>query len=242
LGIEDKILYHEYSTRELQQRLTPADVLAWMKTGNERFRSGNRLQRDLTFQINATTTGQFPLAVILGCIDSRAPAEMVFDVGLGELFSTRIAGNVVREKVLGSLEYACAVAGAKLILVMGHTRCGAVQTAVQLAVRGDQSCEQLGCDHLNLIIQEIQKSTDSKLLEGWDQHAPLVQQSIVDEVARRNALNSVQWIYRESATLRRMADEGRIAIVGALYHIESGIIDFMTHEAIGAALDRSSGG
>jgi carbonic anhydrase/SulP family sulfate permease len=167
---------------------------------------------------------------------------MVFDVGLGELFSTRIAGNVVRKKVLGSLEYACAVAGAKLILVMGHTRCGAVQTAVQLAVRGDQSCEQLGCDHLNLIIQEIQKSTDSKLLEGWDQHAPLVQQSIVDEVARRNALSSVQWIYRESATLRRMADEGRIAIVGALYHIENGIIDFMTHEAIGATLDSSSGG
>jgi len=137
LGIEDKILYHEYSTRELQQRLSPADVLAWMKAGNERFRSGKRLQRDLTFQINATTTGQYPLAVILGCIDSRAPAEMVFDVGLGELFSTRIAGNVVREKVLGSLEYACAVAGAKLILVMGHTRCGAVQTAVQLAGRDE---------------------------------------------------------------------------------------------------------
>ncbi|MFN6130196.1 MAG: bifunctional SulP family inorganic anion transporter/carbonic anhydrase [Planctomycetota bacterium] len=242
LGIEDKILYHEYSTRELQQRLTPADVLAWMKSGNERFRSGNRLQRDLTFQINATTTGQYPLAVILGCIDSRAPAEMVFDVGLGELFSTRIAGNVVREKVLGSLEYACAVAGAKLILVMGHTRCGAVQTAVQLAVRGDQSCEQLGCDHLNLIIQEIQKSIDSQILEGWDQHAPLVQQSIVDEVARRNALNSVQWIYRESATLRRMADEGKIAIVGALYHIENGVIDFLIKEAIGASVERSNGG
>jgi carbonic anhydrase len=237
LGIEDRILYHEYSTRELQQRLTPADVLAWMKSGNERFRSGNRLQRDLTFQINATTTGQYPLAVILGCIDSRAPAEMVFDVGLGELFSTRIAGNVVREKVLGSLEYACAVAGAKLILVMGHTRCGAVQTAVQLAVRGDQSCEQLGCDHLNLIIQEIQKSIDSQILEGWDQHAPLVQQSIVDEVARRNTLNSVQWIYRESATLRRMADEGKIAIVGALYHIENGLIDFLTREAIGAPVE-----
>jgi carbonic anhydrase/SulP family sulfate permease len=241
LGIEDRILYHEYSTRELQQRLTPADVLAWMKTGNERFRSGKRLQRDLTFQINATTTGQFPLAVILGCIDSRAPAEMVFDVGLGELFSTRIAGNVVREKVLGSLEYACAVAGAKLILVMGHTRCGAVQTAVQLAVRGEESCEPIGCDHLNLIIKEIQKSTDSQLLQSWEERAPMVQQSIVDEVARRNALNSVQWIYRESATLRRMADEGKIAIVGALYHIETGMTDFMTKEAIGAELENPDG-
>lgn len=242
LGIEDRILYHEYSTRELQQRFSPADVLAWMKAGNERFRSGNRLQRDLTFQINATTTGQYPLAVILGCIDSRAPAEMVFDVGLGELFSTRIAGNVVREKVLGSLEYACAVAGAKLILVMGHTRCGAVQTAVQLAVRGEESCEPIGCDHLNLIIKEIQKSADTQLLESWDDSTTLVQKSIVDEVSRRNALNSVQWIYRESETLRRMADEGKIAIVGALYHIETGLIDFMTKEAIGAPVDRSDGG
>ena len=238
LGIEDRILYNEYSTRELQQRLSPADVLTWMMAGNERFRSGDRLQRDLTFQINATTTGQYPLAVILGCIDSRAPAEMVFDVGLGELFSTRIAGNVVREKVLGSLEYACAVAGAKLIVVMAHTRCGAVQTAVQLASRDEHHCAGFGCEHLDLIINEIQKSVEPKVLVGWEEHPPLVQQSIVDEVARRNALNSVQWIYRESSTLRRMADEGKIAIVGALYHIENGIIDFMTREAIGAELER----
>jgi carbonic anhydrase len=167
---------------------------------------------------------------------------MVFDVGLGELFSTRIAGNVVREKVLGSLEYACAVAGANLILVMGHTRCGAVQTAVQLAARGENNCEQFGCDHLKLIIKEIQKSIDSQILEGWGQHAPLVQQSIVDEVARRNTLNSVQWIYCESATLRRMADEGKIPIVGALYHIENGVIDFLTREAIGAPVERVNEG
>ncbi|MFN9985212.1 MAG: bifunctional SulP family inorganic anion transporter/carbonic anhydrase, partial [Pirellula sp.] len=163
LGIEDRILYNEYSTRDLQKRLSPAEVLSWMKAGNERFRTGKRLQRDLTFQISATTTGQFPLGVILGCIDSRAPAEMVFDVGLGELFSTRIAGNVVREKVLGSLEYACAVAGAKLIVVMAHTRCGAVQTAVQLALRGEHECGGFGCEHLDLIINEIQKSITPNL-------------------------------------------------------------------------------
>jgi carbonic anhydrase/SulP family sulfate permease len=237
LGIEDQILYHEYSTRELQQRFSPADVLEWMRAGNERFRSGHRLQRDLTFQISASSTGQYPLAVILGCIDSRTPAEMVFDVGLGELFSARIAGNVVREKVLGSLEYACCVAGAKLILVKGHTRCGAVQTAVSLAAKGESSCKQFGCDHLDLIIREIQKSTDPEILRDWDRLSPERQQAIVDEVAKRNALNSVRWIYHESLPLRRMADEGKIAIVGALYHIEQGQIEFMTDEAIGAPLE-----
>ena len=239
LGIEDRILYNEYSTRDLQKRLSPAEVLSWMKAGNERFRTGKRLQRDLTFQISATTTGQFPLGVILGCIDSRAPAEMVFDVGLGELFSTRIAGNVVREKVLGSLEYACAVAGAKLIVVMAHTRCGAVQTAVQLALRGEHECGGFGCEHLDLIINEIQKSITPNLLDRWDDRTLLLQQSIVDEVARRNALNSVSWIYRESETLRRMADEGKIAIVGALYHIEDGAIDFMLQDAIGAPVENT---
>jgi carbonic anhydrase len=236
LGIEDRILYDEYSTSELQRKFTPADVLAWMKAGNARFREGNRLQRDLAFQISASTGGQYPLAVILGCIDSRAPAEIVFDVGLGELFSARIAGNVVREKVLGSLEYACAVAGAKLILVMGHTRCGAVQAAVQLAFRNEHSCAGLECEHLDLIIKEIQKSVDTRVLSRWDDQPPEIKQEIIDQVAKRNVLNSVQWIYRESQTLRRMADSGKIAIVGALYHIESGAIDFMTEDAIGAQL------
>jgi carbonic anhydrase/SulP family sulfate permease len=236
LGIEDRILYNEYSTSELQRRFTPADVLAWMKAGNARFREGNRLQRDLAFQISASTGGQYPLAVILGCIDSRVPAEIVFDVGLGELFSARIAGNVVREKVLGSLEYACAVAGAKLILVMGHTRCGAVQAAVQLAARNEHSCTGLECDHLDLIIKEIQKSVDTRILAGWDEQLPDEKQRIIDEVAKRNVLNSVKWIYRESQTLRRLADGGKIAIVGALYHIESGVIDFMTEDAMGAQL------
>ncbi|MCU0707091.1 MAG: SulP family inorganic anion transporter [Pirellula sp.] len=242
LGIEDRILYSEYSTRDLQQKFSPADVLAWIKAGNERFRSGNRLQRDLTFQIGASITGQYPLAVILGCIDSRAPAEMIFDVGLGELFSTRIAGNVVREKVLGSLEYACAVAGAKLVLVMGHTRCGAVQTAVQLAAHDEHSCHKFGCDHLDLIINEIQKSIPEEMLPGWDDRPQLVRESIIDEVARRNTLNSVRRIYEESETLRRMADEGKIAIVGALYHLETGVIDFMIQDAIGAPLEPTEAG
>jgi carbonic anhydrase/SulP family sulfate permease len=108
---------------------------------------------------------------------------------------------------------------------------------VSLAAKGESSCKQFGCDHLDLIIREIQKSTDPEILRDWDRLSPERQQAIVDEVAKRNALNSVRWIYHESLPLRRMADEGKIAIVGSLYHIEQGRIDFMTEEAIGAPLE-----
>jgi carbonic anhydrase/SulP family sulfate permease len=236
MGIADRVLYQEYSTRELQQRLSPKEILELMKEGNERFRSGLRLQRDLTYQIGAGAAGQHPLAVILGCIDSRAPAEIIFDVGLGEVFSTRIAGNVVRAKVLGSLEYACAVAGAKLILVMGHSRCGAVQTAVQLAVTGETSCGPVGCGHLDLIIEEIQKSIEPGSLRDWDRMTAEERQGVVDAVAKRNALNSARWIYRESETLQRLADAGKIAIVSAIYNLDQGAIEFLTEHAIGASV------
>ena len=124
----------DYSTRELQNALTPQQVLQILKDGHERFRTGRRLTRDLGRQVNATADGQHPLAVVLSCIDSRTPAELIFDLGMGDIFSVRIAGNVTSRKVLASVEYGCAVAGAKLILVMGHTRCGAVTAAVNLIV------------------------------------------------------------------------------------------------------------
>ncbi len=226
MGIEDKIHYQEYSTRELQQRLTPHEILDLMRVGNQRFRDGERLQRDFSFQRDVVATAQFPLAVILGCIDSRAPAELVFDVGLGEVFSVRIAGNVVREKVLGSLEYACAVAGAKLILVMGHTGCGAVQSAVQMAATHTTSCGDIGCVHLDLIVAEIQRSIAPKSLHDWSERSPVERQQIIDDVARRNAIHSAEIIYQESETLRRLADEGQIAIVSGLYHLEDGSLEF----------------
>ncbi|MEK6262449.1 MAG: SulP family inorganic anion transporter, partial [Planctomycetota bacterium] len=131
--LDDEIHYVDYSNRTLQDRLTPEQVLRIFKDGNERFRTGQRLTRDLGRQINATADAQYPLAVVLSCIDSRTPTEMIFDLGLGDIFSVRIAGNITSAKVLGSLEYSCAVAGAKLILVMGHTQCGAVTTAVNFA-------------------------------------------------------------------------------------------------------------
>ena len=159
-ALQDEIQYVDYSTRELQEVLTPAQVLQILKEGNERFRSGKRLTRDLGRQLNATAMGQHPLAVVLSCIDSRTPSELILDLGLGDIFSIRIAGNVTSPKVLGSMEYGCAVAGAKLIVVIGHTQCGAVTAAVSLADSDETAEQATGCQHLQPIIQEIQKAID----------------------------------------------------------------------------------
>lgn len=227
MGIKDHILYTEYSTKEIQQKLSPDDVLSILLKGNERFLSGQRLVRDLNYQIGESASGQFPLAIILGCIDSRAPAEIVFDVGLGEVFSTRIAGNVVRSKVLGSLEYACAVAGAKVILVMGHTRCGAVTTAVNLASQRRHSCADVGCDHLDLIIEAIQQNVEYGELSHWDEKSPDERQAIIEEVARKNALQSARQIYHDSTTLRNLYDSKKIAIVASIYNVETGRLEIL---------------
>src|SRR5690606_5709150 len=120
-------------------------VLEYLKRGNERFRAGERLNRNLNRQVNATSAAQHPLAVVLSCIDSRAPVEIILDVGVGDIFTVRVAGNVTSPKVLGSIEYACSVAGAKLIVVLGHTRCGAVTTAVKLAGSTQPSASLTGC-------------------------------------------------------------------------------------------------
>ena len=128
--LPDNVQYIDYSSREARSQLNPARVLQLLQQGNERFRSGERITRDLMSQVENTAGEQAPMAVVLSCIDSRAPAELLFDLGIGDIFSIRIAGNVAREKVLGSMEYGCVVAGAKLIVVMGHSRCGAVTAAV----------------------------------------------------------------------------------------------------------------
>ena len=228
MGISDSILYAEYSTKEIQERLSPDEVLDILLAGNERFRSGQRLVRDLHHQIGQSAQSQFPLAIILGCIDSRAPAEIVFDVGLGEVFSTRIAGNVVRSKVLGSLEYACIVAGAKVILVMGHTRCGAVSTAVQLAAQKEKTCSIPGCEHLDLIIEAIHESVRNDDTYLWDRKSEAERQQIIDTVARRNAVESVRRIYTDSPSLKHLADTGKIAIVAAMYNLETGELEILS--------------
>lgn len=225
--LDDEIQYVDYSNRTLQARLTPEQVLRIFKDGNERFRTGQRLTRDLGRQINATSEGQFPLAAVLSCIDSRTPTEMIFDLGLGDIFSIRIAGNITSEKVLGSLEYSCAVAGAKLILVMGHTRCGAVGAAVNFACSPQTASQATGCQHLDRVVGDIQKSIDIETCERVSQLSPEEKEAYIDTVARRNVLSSIQAIIQQSDTLSNLVREGRIAIVGGMYNIATGEIEFL---------------
>ncbi|MEK6762515.1 MAG: bifunctional SulP family inorganic anion transporter/carbonic anhydrase [Nitrospirota bacterium] len=227
---DDQIQYVDYSTRDLQDALTPQQVLHILKGGHERFRSGRRLTRDLVRQARATAEGQHPLAVVLSCIDSRTPAELVFDLGLGDIFSVRIAGNVTSRKVLASAEYGCAVAGAKLILVMGHTRCGAVTAAVNLIGETRTPAEATGCQHLDHIVRDIQQSVDPVTCRGVEQQPAAEKQSFVDAVARRNVSRVVERMRQESQTLDGLVREGRIVIVGAMYDVVTGDIEFLAED------------
>jgi len=226
--IADQVQYVDYSTRELQSQVTPQQVVEILKNGNERFRSGKRLTRDLVGQVRATAAGQHPLAVVLSCIDSRSPAELIFDLGLGDVFVVRIAGNVVSAYVLGSMEYACAVAGAKLILVLGHTRCGAVTTAVKTAGLTEPLDQVTGCQHIEPILRDIQTAIDSNAIRNYDQLPMPEQNAVVDKVARANVLHTVAMIAQQSQTLSALVAQGRILIVGAMYDVASGAIDILS--------------
>ena len=223
----DQTQYVDYSTRDLQDALTPQQVLQILKDGHERFRTGQRLTRDLSRQVSATAGGQHPLAVVLSCIDSRAPVELIFDLGVGDIFSVRIAGNLTSRKILGSAEYGCAVAGAKLILVMGHTRCGAVTAAVNLICSTRTAAETLGCQHLDYIVNDLQQSTDQASCRGIEARPADEQESLINAVARRNVSQVVERMRAQSQTLDDLVRGGRIAIVGAMYDVVTGKIEFL---------------
>jgi len=224
---KDQIHYVDYSTRELQSAVTPAQVLQILKDGHKRFRQGYRLNRDLGRQVLATASGQHPLAVILSCIDSRTPAELVFDLGVGDIFSVRIAGNVTSRKILGSIEYGCAVAGAKLILVMGHTRCGAVSTAVKLYDITQPVADVTGCQNVETVLNDIQEAIDRDAFRGFGASDAAQQEAFINEVARANVRRSVAAMVEKSTTLAELVRQGKIAIVGALYHVTTGDMEFM---------------
>ncbi|MBY0512360.1 MAG: hypothetical protein K2P78_00425, partial [Gemmataceae bacterium] len=213
--LEDQTQYVDHSTRDLQAAVAPEQVLQLLKDGHERFKSGRRLTRDLGRQVSATAAGQHPLAVVLGCIDSRAPAELVFDLGVGDVFSVRVAGNVPTPEVLGSIEYACAVAGAKLVLVLGHTRCGAVSAAVELAAAGRTAAEATGCRHVDHVIDRLRASIDGPQDGG------------VDGVARRNVRRAVETVLAESETLSALVRSGRLMVVGAMYDVTTAGLEFL---------------
>jgi carbonic anhydrase len=239
-ALKDEIQYVDYSTRDLQQLMTPSQVLQILQEGNERFRSGKRLTRDLTRQLQATALGQHPLAVVLSCIDSRTPSELIFDLGLGDIFSIRIAGNIISPKVLGSMEYGCAVAGAKLLIVIGHTQCGAVTAAVNLAGSKQSAEEATGCQHLEPIIHEIQQAIAPESRLHLDGCADDQKVEFVNSVATRNVEHTVKSILEQSRTIHRLVETGQIVLVGAMYDVVTGKITFFTDDS-GCPLSTAAG-
>jgi carbonic anhydrase len=200
-------------TKAERDRLTPDDVIARMKNGNERFRSGERTAYDYLAQQRASAAGQFPLAVILSCVDSRVPAEIILDFGIGDVLNARVAGNIAGEDVLGSLEFACKVAGAKVALVMGHTACGAVQGAI----------EELRLGNLTGLLAKIRPAVPATDCDGERSTSNPV---FVNAVARTNVDLTVQTIRTRSAVLAELERAGAIKIVSAMYHLETGAVEF----------------
>ena len=222
----EHVQFVDYTSRDLQAGLTPSAVIEILKAGNQRFINGECIQRDYSRQITATSTGQFPMAAVLGCIDSRAPAEAVFDLGLGDIFSARVAGNIATTELLGSLEYACAVVGAKVVLVLGHTSCGAVNAAVDLLAAAKKASEATPCGNLDSLITEIQESIDPALLKPGSERSPAEKAAFANEMSRRNVIRTISTIRQKSKTLDRLVQENKLAIVGAMYDVGTGRVDF----------------
>lgn len=224
--LEDSIQYVDFTSQEAQESLTPEKVLEILQEGNKRFRSGTRLTRDLSRQLDATSNGQFPMAVVLSCIDSRSPVELIFDLSLGDIFSVRIAGNVVSRKILGSVEYGCAVAGAKLVLVMGHTSCGAVKASVDLINQKKTAKEVTGCVNLDFLVQEVQKCIKNPDLNHFSALDGTKKEDYYNEVAYTNVLRTMRKIREQSSTLDDLVKQNKIAIVGAMYNIKTAEVVF----------------
>lgn len=203
-------------TKELQKNLTPHKAYEILVDGNRRFVSNLRYNRNLLQQVNETSTGQFPFAVILSCIDSRTSAELIFDQGLGDVFSVRIAGNVLNDDILGSMEFACNVAGSKLVVVLGHSKCGAVKGA----------CAHVEMGHLTGLLEKIQPSVEKVTIEK--QH--LKNEALVEEVAYENVLFQMNEVLSRSSILRGLYKQGKIGIVGAMYSVETGEVDFIAEK------------
>ena len=196
-------------TKEIQDGISPDRAIEMLKEGNQRFLNKNESERDLHVQVNQTSGGQFPYAAVLSCIDSRVPVELTFDQGIGDIFSARVAGNIINEDILGSIEYACGVAGSKAILVLGHTKCGAVTAACQGVELGNITAL---LSKVKPAIKEVQERTG---------------QLEVEEVTKSNVNQSIQEIREKSALLADLEKEGKIKIVGAVYHVEDGRVTFL---------------
>ncbi|PVZ85264.1 sulfate permease [Serratia sp. S1B] len=222
---EDDVIDVDVSTRELQQQLTPELVLQKLKDGNQRFVSQQRLQHNIARQIQITAKyGQHPIAAVLGCMDSRAPTEMLFDVGVGDLFSLRIAGNIAGEKVLGSLEFACKSKGSRLIVVLGNTDCGAVTAACQMHQQQLDVSQAQDTPNIQYVLKPIMSAIDT--VKNRMENDPNVR-SFIDAVTMMNVKNNMAYILKHSNVLREMVEKGEVGIVGAIYDVKTGQVNFL---------------
>ena len=201
-------------TKEIQSAITPSMALTLLNEGNKRFLNNLKVNRNLLQQANETSDGQHPFAIILSCIDSRTSAELIFDQGLGDIFSVRIAGNIINEDILGSMEFACKVAGSKIIVVLGHTRCGAVKGA----------CDHIEMGNLTALLNKIRPAVDDETLTKENRNSN--NSVFVENVATINVKRTVKSIMQRSPILKEMIESGQIGIVGGTHDISTGEVTF----------------
>lgn len=201
-------------TKEMQENITPSMALELLKEGNKRFINNLKVNRNLLQQANETSDGQHPFAVILSCIDSRTSAELIFDQGLGDIFSVRIAGNIINEDILGSMEFGCKVAGAKIIVVLGHTKCGAVKGA----------CDHVEMGNLTALLTKIRPAVDDE--DQTKENRNSGNATFVENVATINVKRTVKSIMERSTILKEMIESGQIGIVGGSHDIKTGAVTF----------------
>jgi carbonic anhydrase len=201
-------------TKEMQAAITPAMALELLKEGNKRFINNLKVNRNLLQQANETSDGQHPFAVILSCIDSRTSAELIFDQGLGDIFSVRIAGNIINEDILGSMEFGCKVAGAKIIVVLGHTKCGAVKGA----------CDHVEMGNLTALLTKIRPAVDDETVTKKNRNSG--NPDFVENVATINVKRTVKSIMERSPILKEMIEKGQIGIIGGTHNIATGEVVF----------------
>lgn len=201
-------------TKITQSSLTPDMAIQFLKEGNQRFVSNLKVNRNLLEQVNETSSGQFPFATILSCIDSRTSAELIFDQGLGDIFSVRIAGNILNDDILGSMEFGCKVAGSKLVVVLGHTKCGAIVGA----------CNHVEMGNLTTLLSKVKPAIDKETVTKEERNGNNA--SFVKNVTENNVHLVIEQIKQRSQILRDMEENGEIKIIGGLYDVETGIVTF----------------
>ena len=227
LNTQTEGLVEDVLTREEQARLTPAKVLQLLQEGNARFVNGEVTLRNHKEQVRRAAANQFPKAIVLSCVDSRVPVEDVFDRGIGDMFVARVAGNFVNTDILGSMEFACKVAGAKLIVVLGHTKCGAVKAACDLVESETDPAAATGLTNLGALTGPIGEATRMEHVTKEDRTS--ANSAYVDRVAALNVCAVMDYIQANSPALKDLINSGAVGIVGAMYDVSTGKVAFHEH-------------